>query len=155
MEDADSGVRARVVRPEQFPEVLAKHKGKVVLVDFWATWCAPCRKSFPHTVAMAEKYADRGLAVITVAFDEPDAYDDVLKFLVEQHATRTENLICAHGGSEESFAGYSIRSGALPHFKVYDRNGKLFASFEIDPLAEKQFTLEDVEKAVLDALGAN
>src|SRR5689334_12829370 len=50
-------------------ELIAKHKGQVVLIDYWATWCGPCVENFPHTVALSRKYRDQGLAAIAVSFD--------------------------------------------------------------------------------------
>src|SRR5688572_26243833 len=46
------------------------HKGEVVFVDFWATWCGPCVEGFPHTVELSQKYKGQGLATIAVSFDE-------------------------------------------------------------------------------------
>lgn len=48
---------------------LTRYRGKVVLLDFWASWCEPCRHSFPWLNAMQTKYADRGLVVIGVNVD--------------------------------------------------------------------------------------
>ena len=45
------------------------HHGKVVIVDFWASWCVPCRRSFPWLNAMHRKYADQGLVIIGVNLD--------------------------------------------------------------------------------------
>ena len=54
--------------------------GKVVLVDFWASWCAPCRKSFPVMTELHEKFAPRGLVVLAVSVDEEkSAMDAFLK----------------------------------------------------------------------------
>src|SRR5438045_8126486 len=50
-------------------ELIARHQGQVVLVDYWATWCGPCVENFPHTVALAKKYRSQGLATIAVNFD--------------------------------------------------------------------------------------
>ena len=55
---------------------LARFRGKVVLVDFWASWCEPCRQSFPWLNAMQAKYADRGLVVIGVNVDRERADAD-------------------------------------------------------------------------------
>ena len=52
---------------------LARFRGKVVLVDFWASWCAPCRQSFPWLNEMRAKYRDRGLVVIGINVDRERA----------------------------------------------------------------------------------
>lgn len=51
----------------------ASYQGKVVLVDFWASWCEPCRQSFPWMQAMQQKYADQGLVIIAVNVDREPA----------------------------------------------------------------------------------
>ena len=67
---------------------LARYHGKVVLVDFWASWCEPCRQSFPWLNAMQARYADRGLVVIGVNVDRDRAdadrflHDLPAKFLI-------------------------------------------------------------------------
>jgi thiol-disulfide isomerase/thioredoxin len=60
---------------------LAAHRGKVVVLDFWASWCVPCRRSFPWLEAMQRKYADAGLVVIGVNEDQVPA--DAAAFLEE------------------------------------------------------------------------
>ena len=47
-------------------------KGKVVILDFWATWCAPCRAAIPHLATLYESYKDQGLEVIGVSLDQGD-----------------------------------------------------------------------------------
>jgi cytochrome c biogenesis protein CcmG, thiol:disulfide interchange protein DsbE len=64
---------------------LARYRGKVILVDFWASWCEPCRHSFPWLNAMQAKYADRGLVVIGVNVDRKRA--DADRFLQDVPAT--------------------------------------------------------------------
>ena len=59
---------------------LAQYRGKVVLVDFWASWCAPCRRSFPWLNDMHAKYGERGLVVIAVNVDSTrDAAEEFLR----------------------------------------------------------------------------
>ena len=52
---------------------LSDFKGKVVLLNFWATWCPPCREEIPALIALQNQYKDRGLVVIGVALDSPGA----------------------------------------------------------------------------------
>jgi thiol-disulfide isomerase/thioredoxin len=57
------------------PVSLADFKGKVVLVDFWGTWCAPCREAIPHLVALSRKFKSRGLAVVGLTYEKSDPAD--------------------------------------------------------------------------------
>ncbi len=142
----------RAVTPEQYADVIDSHQGKVVLVDFWATWCSACIQRFPHTVAMSRNLADEGLVVVSMAIDDPEQRDAALAIL-KKHNASFENLMASAGVSDESFEAYEITSGALPHYKVYGRDGSLFKSFLVDATAESTFTPEDVEQAVKTALG--
>jgi cytochrome c biogenesis protein CcmG/thiol:disulfide interchange protein DsbE len=51
--------------------ILSAHKGKVILLDFWATWCAPCRIEIPNFVELYKKYQSQGLVVLGVSVDDP------------------------------------------------------------------------------------
>ena len=62
--------------------ILSKTQGKVIYLDFWASWCGPCRESFPWMNAMQEKYKEKGLQVIAINLDAKN--DDAQKFL-SQH----------------------------------------------------------------------
>ena len=55
---------------------LARYQGKVVYLDFWASWCGPCRRSFPWMNAMEQKYAAQGLVIVSVNVDEKQADAD-------------------------------------------------------------------------------
>lgn len=53
------------------PQTLAQWRGKVLIVNFWATWCAPCREEIPLFVKLQREYRDRGLLFVGIAIDEP------------------------------------------------------------------------------------
>ncbi len=54
-----------------YTKLVAAHRGKVVMMDFWATWCKPCRAEMPELVKLSQKLRARGFELITVSADEP------------------------------------------------------------------------------------
>ena len=137
-------VALRTVDETEFAELLEQHRGKVVLVDFWATWCGPCVAMFPHTVDLHKLHADRGLAVISVSFDDPESKPEVLDFLKAKGAT-FENFISPYGITPKSWEAFGIEDGALPHVKLYDRAGKLHRTFGT---STGPFGADDIDRAV-------
>jgi thiol-disulfide isomerase/thioredoxin len=98
---------------------LDAHRGKVVLVDFWASWCVPCRQSFPWLNAMQDKYAARGLVVIGVNVDRERA--DAERFLKDVPA-RFDILYDATG---ELATAYDVPG--MPSSYVFGSDGKLIS----------------------------
>ncbi|WP_075593366.1 TlpA disulfide reductase family protein [Pseudoalteromonas sp. PAB 2.2] len=66
---------------QQLAALLSQNKGKVVLLDFWASWCSPCRRSFPWLIEMQNTYREQGLTIIAVNIDVERA--DAEKFLTD------------------------------------------------------------------------
>ncbi len=124
-----SEVTLRAIDAAGLARMAEKHRGQVVLVDFWATWCGPCLELFPHTMELQRRFGDSGLAVITVSLDDPDNRPAVGKFLVRNAAT-TENFLSTYGVGPAAFSAFGIDDGALPHVKIYDRRGKLQRTFQ-------------------------
>jgi thiol-disulfide isomerase/thioredoxin len=148
--DAAPVVSVRVTDAVGLQEVLAKHRGKVVLVDFWATWCGPCVEQFPHTVELAGKFGERGLAVVSVSIDNPSAEPQVRAFLEQQEA-RFDNLLSSYGSPVGATKAFDL-PGPVPCYRVYDRAGKLHREFAVDPRAERQFTTADIDAAIAEVL---
>lgn len=141
---------------EDFRQLLKKHEGKIVFVDYWATWCDNCMEEFPHTVELSKKHQDAGLAVITVAMEMDPADEGTRKSVrefLEQQGAEFDNLIyTGDGTTEEATSGFEIDS-ALPHFQLYDRTGKLIRKFTYsDP--QNPISREDIDQAVAEALAA-
>jgi thiol-disulfide isomerase/thioredoxin len=136
----------------EYDAALVSLEGQVVLADCWATWCVPCLEQLPHSMELAERHADEGLAVLTISFDDPSKIEQVQKTLASQGGgTQGRHYISKPGGTQ-SMDDFEITGGALPHYKLYDRAGKLRRTFALDPTADKQFTTADVAAVVEELL---
>ena len=113
----------------QLAEIVTGLKGKVVLVDLWAEFCLPCKKEFPHFVALQRRYADSGLAAISVSLDDPgdaEARQRVVDFLNEQKATCRNVLLT--DSPKVWQAKWKIVGP--PCVFLFDRQGKLIQRWE-------------------------
>lgn len=141
----------KLVDLEGYKAELAKHKGKVVLVDFWATWCVPCVSQFPHTVELSRKHKGAGLDVISVSMDDPAAKAKVLDFLKKQGG-EFDNLLANFPEGVNAFEVLELDGDSIPHYKLYDRDGKLHKKLFIDETSDKVLTAEDIDHAVEELL---
>ncbi len=97
---------------------LSDFHGKVVILDFWATWCMPCRIEIPHFIELQKQYGDKGLAVIGVSLDEQGP--DVVKKFVKQLSVNYPIVI----GNEKVADAYG-GIVAIPTTFVIDRQGRI------------------------------
>lgn len=104
-------------RAEADPLGLAHWRGKVVYVDFWASWCGPCKLSFPFMAGLATRYPASDLAVVTVNVDRQRAAADA--FLQQAHAT----LPVVWDSKGEIARAYAVAD--MPTSLLFDRTGKL------------------------------
>jgi len=144
---AAAGVTLDRVRFDEFlNRIAANKKAKYTMVDAWATWCAPCKENFPHVVQMHQKYAGKGLAVVSLSLDDPaeaKQVADAQKFLRDQQAVFTNFLL-----DEEAGAGFEkLNVNAIPAVFVFGPDGKEVQRFTMDD-PNHQFTYDEVEKAV-------
>lgn len=151
IETSAADITLTVTDEHGFADTIASLEGNVVLVDFWASWCPPCRAGFPHTVELYEEFHDRGLEVVSVSFDEADAHDAALAFLKENRAVFT-NLRSTHGYYSD---GPFETEGALPVLRVYDAQGELIKAFASGDPTGPPFTPDDVRRAVEQAIEAH
>jgi thiol-disulfide isomerase/thioredoxin len=108
-----------------FKSLLASQKGKVVLVNFWATWCVPCREEFPDLSRLQKTLAPRGLRVIGISTDFASQKPQVEQFLTEMHPSFS-NYRRKSGGDEQAFIEAVDPSwgGELPFSVLFAADGR-------------------------------
>ncbi len=120
-----------------YRKLIATGKGKVLLVDFWATWCKPCRAETPALVSLESKLRARGFQLITVSADEAEQEAAAGKFVSEMRVPGTAYIRRAK--DDEKFIDFIDPkwTGALPALFLYDRAGrKVKAYFGETPTKE-------------------
>ncbi|HET9710413.1 MAG TPA: TlpA disulfide reductase family protein [Pyrinomonadaceae bacterium] len=100
--------------------VFSEHKGKVLVLDFYATWCVPCRDSVPHLIGLQKKYEDQGLRVVGLNVGGADDEREVPRFAKEFGIQDTLAT------PDEELARFLLSDvDAIPQTFVFDRQGKL------------------------------
>ena len=104
--------------------VFSEYKGKVLVLDFYATWCVPCRDSVPHLIGLQKKYEDQGLVVVGLNVGGEDDLPKVPEFAKEFGIQYTLGI------PDEDLVTFLLAdSDAIPQTFVFDRQGQLVQRF--------------------------
>lgn len=144
---------------DEVQQMVAAHKGKVVVLDLWSTWCLPCMREFPHLVEIHEEFPGE-VACISVSLNYIGLEDEgpeemreqVMPFLTAKKAF-FENVISS---DPDNVVLERLSLASIPAVMVYGRNGKLLRRFDNDQgLYGEGFTyLDHVRPLVQDALSS-
>jgi cytochrome c-type biogenesis protein len=119
---------------------LADYKGKVVFVNFWATWCPPCRAEIPHFVELIDKYGKDGFVILGISVDDQKDHKKIPAFMKKYKI----NYPILLDDNKTRFDYGGIRS--IPTTFVIDREGKVLGNI-VGSRSKEQF--EDIIKQVL------
>lgn len=128
------------------PVTLAEFRGKVLLLDFWASWCEPCLRAAPRLVELHRKHQDQGFAILGISLDQERAAFDAA---VREHGLAWRQVYGGEGWQTEAALRYRIE--AIPALILIGRDGRIAALNLAAATREDQQALED---AVLKALKA-
>ena len=104
------------IDPGSLKTTISAAKDQIVIVDFWATWCTPCKKQVPVLSDLYEKYKSKGVTVIGVAMDYN--LKDVRKFVSKSHIKYPVYM-----GDDD--IGYAYKLKSVPTMHIYDKSGNL------------------------------
>lgn len=103
------------------PVSLADFRGKVVVLDFWATWCPPCKREIPDFIDLQKEYGSRGVQIIGIALDQPEK----VEAFARQNGMNYPILL----GSDDIALKYGGISG-IPTTFIIDKSGRIVNKFE-------------------------
>jgi len=142
------GLSAATLQPVDeagYTKLVASQKGKVALVNFWATYCVPCRAEMPKLVDMAARLGPKGFQLITISADEPEQEAAAVKFLEKVKVPAPVYIKKAKNDDKFITSIEAKWSGALPATFLYNKQGKKVKTF----IGEVDFKVLEAEVAKL------
>jgi thiol-disulfide isomerase/thioredoxin len=121
---APSTADLRALTSQQFADskgafrTLEDFRGQLVVVNFWATWCVPCREEIPTLIDIYERYASKGVVIVGISIDAPDKV-----MLFAQQLGMPYPLLLGDAGTIDLMKRVGNTLGALPYTLVLDRSG--------------------------------
>jgi thiol-disulfide isomerase/thioredoxin len=130
---------------------LADYKGKVLVLDLWATWCGPCRDEIPHLVALSKEYAPKGVEVVGLTTEEPGVAEDKVQEFVKQFSISYKIGWSKHDLSLALMNG----NGSIPQTFVLTRGGRVLKRFVgFSPVRSPEMLRQAIETALKMPAGA-
>ncbi|WP_347924783.1 TlpA disulfide reductase family protein [Pontimicrobium sp. SW4] len=132
------GIELDILNFDGLEPYLQRNDDKVYVVNFWATWCAPCVKELPHFEELNENYKDKNVEVILVSLDFPHQYDSKLKPYIKEHNLKSKIVVLDDVDMNTWIPKVNENwDGAIPVTIIYNKDKREFY--------DQTFTYETLE----------
>lgn len=144
---ASAAPKVSLLKPAAFAQLIKQSQGKVLIVNFWATWCGPCVAEFPELVKLDQAYRGKGVRLVGITADDAtDLKTKVIPFLREQKAGYENFLQDTDDPQEMVDVVMKDWPGVLPATFVYDKTGKLI--WHRFGIIDRDLLTAEIEKAL-------
>jgi thiol-disulfide isomerase/thioredoxin len=143
---ANNAIMLEKIKANEVEKMVAAHKGKVVCVDVWADFCAPCKMKFPHLVQLHKELGNKGLICISLSVDLEENFDGALAFLKKQNATFANYILWDDDEAAKDKLDKTIEHIRVPIFHVFDRDGKKVKTWD------GRINEDEIDKLIKDLL---
>jgi thiol-disulfide isomerase/thioredoxin len=121
---SSKNIKVEEIDKSKLEKLIKNRKGKVLLLNIWASWCPPCKKEFPDLVKLAEKYKNSKVEIVGLSVDDKDDLQtEVIPFLQKNNAN-FKIYIQNFKNIEELISFFPKWEGAIPLTVIFDKNGK-------------------------------
>lgn len=114
--------------PDGKPQALAQWQGKIVVVNYWATWCPPCREEMPALTRLSRKFGDKGVQFVGIAIDSVDNVQKFIKSPAGSAAAAAYPLLVGATDALEQSKALGNERQSLPFTIIIDRQGRHYYS---------------------------